>query len=59
MVELVPGVHPFEELEDAILRIAARPIASLRDRLESGSRGLLEVADDALSEGMRAVVIVD
>ena len=58
-IELFPGLHPFEELEEAVLRIATRPIARLRDRLESGSRGLLEAVDEALPSDSRVVVVVD
>ncbi|MGH2642188.1 MAG: BTAD domain-containing putative transcriptional regulator [Actinomycetota bacterium] len=59
VIELFPRIHPFEELEEAILRVAARPIARLRDRLESGSRGFLETMREALPSDTRVVVVVD
>ncbi|HEX6400536.1 MAG TPA: BTAD domain-containing putative transcriptional regulator, partial [Actinomycetota bacterium] len=57
--ELFPGTHPFDELEVALLRLSARPIPRLRDRLEEGSRGLLEVVGDAFPEESEVVVVVD
>ena len=57
--ELFPGTHPFDELEAALLRLSARPIPQLRDRLEEGSRGLLEVVADAFPEESEIVVVVD
>ena len=57
--ELFPGTHPFDELEAALLRLSARPIPRLRDRLEEGSRGLLEVVGDAFPEASEIVIVVD
>jgi len=57
--ELFPGTHPFDELEAALLRLSAHPIPRLRDRLEEGSRGLLEVVGDAFPEESEVVVVVD
>lgn len=57
--ELFPGTHPFDELEAALLRLSARPIPRLRDRLEEGSRGLLEVVGDAFPEESEVVLVVD
>ena len=59
VAELFPGAHPFDELEAALLRLSARPIPRLRDRLEGGSRGLLEVVGDAFPEESEIVVVVD
>ena len=59
VAELFPGAHPFDELEAALLRLSARPIPRLRDRLEEGSRGLLEVVGDAFPEESEIVVVVD
>ena len=36
----VPWSAPIDELESALLRITARPVSRLHDRLDSGSRGL-------------------
>jgi WD40 repeat protein/tetratricopeptide (TPR) repeat protein len=59
VAEMFPGSKPLEELEAALLRVAARSIPRLRDRLEAGSRGLLEAVDGALPTGTEAVLIVD
>ena len=39
--DMVPGTHPFEELENALLRVAVNPPASLISQLQEDSRGLL------------------
>ncbi len=59
IAEMFPGVHPLEELEAALLRIAVRPASTLRNRLEAGSRGLLEAVDALLPEGAELVLVVD
>ena len=59
VTEMHPGHHPLEELGDALMRIAVRPPADLLGRLESGPRGLLEVADAILPESTELLLIVD
>jgi DNA-binding SARP family transcriptional activator len=59
VTEMHPGHHPFEELDAALMRVAVRPPAGLLDRLESGPRGLLEVADAILLDGTELLLIVD
>jgi hypothetical protein len=56
---MFPGTHPIDELEAALLRIAARPVSRLRDRLESGSRGLLEAVDLVAPGNAEVVLVVD
>ncbi len=41
VLDMVPGAHPFEELETALLRVAVNPPASLLEQLQDGERGLL------------------
>ena len=41
ITEMVPGAHPIEELEAALLRVAAQPPPACSSLLESGPRGLL------------------
>ncbi|MGH2539600.1 MAG: hypothetical protein ACRDGK_03680, partial [Actinomycetota bacterium] len=48
---------PIDELEAALLRIAVRPVPRLHDRLDSGTRGLLE-AVDLVAPGQAEVVLV-
>jgi len=59
VTELHPGHHPFEELDAALMRVAVRPPAGLLGRLESGPRGLLELADAIVPEGTELLLIVD
>jgi WD40 repeat protein/serine/threonine protein kinase/DNA-binding XRE family transcriptional regulator len=40
VVDLFPGAHPLEELEAALLRVAAQPAGSLLDLLREDERGL-------------------
>jgi WD40 repeat protein/transcriptional regulator with XRE-family HTH domain len=41
IAQMLPGSHPFEELEAALLRVAPNPPASLLEQLTSDERGLL------------------
>jgi WD40 repeat protein/transcriptional regulator with XRE-family HTH domain len=55
ITEVLPGAHPLEELELALLRVAARQPANLMDQLQRDERGLLRAArlvlpDDSASE---------
>ena len=59
VTEMHPGHHPFEELDAALMRVAVRPPAGLLGRLESGPRGLLNVADAIVPDGTELLVIVD
>src|ERR671911_1885186 len=59
VAEMFPGEHPIDELEAALLRIAVRPVPRLRERLDSGSRGLLEVVDVVAPGEAEVVVVVD
>ncbi|HET6984772.1 MAG TPA: BTAD domain-containing putative transcriptional regulator, partial [Myxococcaceae bacterium] len=59
VAELFPGEHPIDELETALLRIAVHPVPRLRERLKSGSRGLLEVVDLVAPGEAEVVVVVD
>ena len=59
VVEMFPGEHPIDELEAALLRIAVHPVPRLRERLDSGSRGLLEVVDLVAPGEAEVVIVVD
>ena len=41
VTDMVPGSHPLEELEAALLRVATNPPEALLAQLRSDSRGLL------------------
>jgi WD40 repeat protein/DNA-binding SARP family transcriptional activator len=59
IAEMFPGAHPIEELEAALVRIAVRPVPRLHDRLDSGSRGLLEAVDLVAPGEAEVVLLVD
>src|SRR5918995_1417267 len=59
VAEMFPGEHPIDELEAALTRIAVRRVPRLRDRLTSGSRGLLEAVDLVAPGGAEVVLVVD
>lgn len=40
VVDMVPGNHPLEEIEAALLRVAVNPPSSLMEQLRDGERGL-------------------
>jgi len=51
VLDMMPGSHPYEELETALLRVAVNPPASLLAQLEDGERGLLRAVRRALPPG--------
>jgi energy-coupling factor transporter ATP-binding protein EcfA2 len=55
--ELVPGVHPMEEMEAALLRIAVNPPESLLQQLESDERGLVRAIKRVLPDDDTQLVI--
>jgi WD40 repeat protein/serine/threonine protein kinase len=48
VVEMVPGTHPLEELEAALLRVAVKPPESLMNTLREDERGLVRAVKWAL-----------
>jgi hypothetical protein len=60
-VDLLPGPHPFEELEAALLRVAVNPPASLLEQLKSDARGLLRAVNRILpaDENVELVLVID
>jgi hypothetical protein len=50
VVELLPGAHPLEELEAALLRIAVNPPASLLEQRAADERGLIRAVKRVLPE---------
>ena len=58
VVEMVPGAHPFEELEAALLRIAVNPPASLLQQLQRDEHGLRWAAERVLPAGDTELVVV-
>ena len=59
ITDLVPGRHPMEELEAALLRVAAEPMPGVLEVLESGPRGLLQAVDRVIPKDSELVLVVD
>ena len=61
IVEVVPGSHPFEELEAALLRIAVRPPSRLSEWLRTDKRGLLRAVNRCLPDdpSVELVIVID
>ncbi len=65
IVEMIPGAHPMEELEAALLRIAVNPPASLLEQLEHDERGLVRALKRVLpahtetAAGSELVLMID
>ncbi len=57
--DMLPGARPMEELEAALLRVAADPPASLLELLERDERGLSRAAERALSSGGELLLVID
>jgi WD40 repeat protein len=50
VVEMLPGAHPLEELEAALLRIAVNPPSSLLEQLKEDERGLVRATKRVLMD---------
>ncbi|MBI3242691.1 MAG: protein kinase [Chloroflexi bacterium] len=61
IVDFMPGPHPFEELEAALLRVAVNPPPSLLAQLRDGNRGLLRAVNRILpaDESVELVLVLD
>jgi WD40 repeat protein/transcriptional regulator with XRE-family HTH domain len=61
LVDFIPGPHPFEELEAALLRVAANPPASLLSQLKENERGLLRAVNRILpaDPSIELVLVID
>ncbi len=61
IVEVVPGAHPLEELEAALLRVAVNPPASLIEQLQADERGLVRAVKRVLppNETIDLVLVID
>ena len=58
IVDLVPGAHPFEELEVALTRVAAQPVGRLKEHLEDDARGLLRASQLVLPDDDSELLVV-
>ena len=58
IAEILPGAHPLEELEVALLRLAVNPPSSLLTQLHEDKRGLLRAVRRALPNDNSVLVLV-
>ncbi len=58
VVEMLPGAHPLDELEVALLRVAANQSGNIREQLGRDARGLLRVAGLILPDDDSQLVLV-
>lgn len=60
VAEMVPGTHPLEELESALLSIAPREVPDMMTQLEKDGRGLIRTVKRILpEENSRLVLLID
>ena len=60
IVDMIPGTHPIDKLETALIRVAANQTHNLREQLQRDERGLLRVADIILpGDETELVIVVD
>ncbi|MEO8395123.1 MAG: hypothetical protein ABI700_19150, partial [Chloroflexota bacterium] len=61
IIEMLPGTHPLEELEAALLRVAVTPMPELLDQLREDRRGLVRIAKRLLpnDSDTELIVLVD
>jgi WD40 repeat protein/class 3 adenylate cyclase len=58
IVEMLPGPHPLEELEAALLRVAVNPPGSLLEQLGGDDRGLIRAVKRVLPAGRSELVLL-
>ena len=58
VIDLLPGAHPFRELEAALLSVAVEPPPSLMDELERDELGIVRAVERVLPEPQAELLIV-
>jgi len=58
ITQMTPGVHPLEELETALLRVAVNPPPSLLAQLQADTRGLLRAVKRVLPDDDSQLLLV-
>lgn len=61
IVDMLPGKHPFEELETALQRVAVSHQGDLLSQMKDGNRGLLRAAQRILptDKSVELVIVID
>jgi serine/threonine protein kinase/WD40 repeat protein len=58
-VEMVPGINPMTELEEALSRVAATPLQNLHERLMSDTKALHQVIKEIVPLASELVIVID
>lgn len=58
IAQMIPGAHPLEELEVALLRVAVNPPGSLAEQLREDQRGLLRAVRRILPDDSSELLLV-
>ncbi|MFC1959131.1 ABC transporter substrate-binding protein [Chloroflexota bacterium] len=58
IVDMLPGTHPLDTLEVALMKVAADQAGNLREQLQRDERGLLRVADLILPDDSSDLVLI-
>jgi WD40 repeat protein/DNA-binding SARP family transcriptional activator len=59
ITEILPGMHPLEEIELALLRIASTQVTSLLPQLREDERGLLRAVRRVLPDRTTLLLVID
>lgn len=60
IVEILPGTHPLDELEIALMRIAAEQSNNITEQLQRDARGLVRAAQLVLpNDGSELLLVID
>jgi WD40 repeat protein/DNA-binding CsgD family transcriptional regulator len=58
IVDMLPGTHPIEKLETALIRAAANQAGNLHEQLMRDERGLIRIADIILPDDKSQLVLI-
>lgn len=60
VASMIPGIHPMDELETALLRLAVRPVGSILEQLTEDENGIDRVLRRVLpDDGTELVLVLD
>ena len=60
VVQMIPGVSPISELEEALMRVSINPLPDLKEVLGEDNGALVQIVNDALpDDGSELVLVID
>jgi len=60
IVQMIPGVSPISELEEALMRVAINPLPDLKEALGEDNGALVQIVNDSLpDDGSELVLVID